>query len=278
MAEHVSTPRGDFYVDSRGPAGGVPLVLVAGLGDDHASWDAPVEILARRRRCVTFDNRGIGASPVTPGPYTTREMAEDADAVVAALGLDQVDVAGSSMGGAICQEWALLNPARIRRMVLSNTWAQQDVWFSALIEHWVDLAARGSGADVLYQLALFCFSPDHLAAHPATIEEFLAESLPDLTGFTAAGRACQSHDASARLAEISHETLVIGGTADILTRPDLSRRLADALPSARLQWLAAGHMTFWERPGEWAELVDRFLGEPGPSVAGAGPSVGEAVG
>jgi 3-oxoadipate enol-lactonase len=236
------------------------VVFVAGLGDDHASWDAPVEILSRRLRCITFDNRGIGASPVTPGPYTTAEMAEDAEAVVAALGLGQVDVAGSSMGGAICQEWALGHPSRIRRMVLSNTWAQQDVWFSALIEHWVDLATRGSGADVLYQLALFCFSPDHLTAHPGTIEEFLAESLPDLTGFTAAGRACQSHDAASRLGGIGHEVLVIGGRADILTRPELSERLAEALPCARLEWLAAGHMTFWERPDEWADLVDRFLG------------------
>ncbi|MGD9527647.1 alpha/beta fold hydrolase [Pseudonocardia sp.] len=260
MAELVQTPRGAFLVDACGPAGGVPVVFVAGLGDDHASWDAPVDILSRRLRCVTFDNRGIGASPITPGPYSTREMAEDAEAVVAALGLEQVDVAGSSMGGAICQEWALRHPARIRRMVLSNTWADQDAWFSALIEHWVDLAGRGNGADVLYQLALFCYSPDYLAAHPDTIEEFVSGSLPDLTGFTAAGRACQGHDASSRLAEIRHEVLVIGGKADILTRPELSERLAKALPSARLEWLAAGHMIFWERPGEWADLVDRFLG------------------
>lgn len=260
MAELVETPRGTFSVDSRGPTGGTPLVLVAGLGDDHASWDAPVEILSRGRRCVTFDNRGIGASPITPGPYSTGEMAEDAEAIATALGLAQVDVAGSSMGGAIGQEWALRHPARLRRMVLSNTWAAQDAWFSALIEHWVDLAARGQGTDVLYQLALFCYSPDHLAAHPDTIEEFVSGALPDLTGFTAAGRACQAHDTSSRLAEIRHEVLVIGGTADILTRPELSRRLAEALPSARLEWLPAGHMTFWECPGEWAALVDGFLG------------------
>jgi pimeloyl-ACP methyl ester carboxylesterase len=53
--------------------------------------------------------------------------------------------------------------------------------------------------------------------------------------------------------------LVIGGTADILTRPELSRNLAAALPGPRLMWLDAGHMIFWERPQEWAEAVAAFV-------------------
>jgi len=39
MADFVSTPRGRFAVQVSGPAAGPPVVLVAGLGDDHASWD-----------------------------------------------------------------------------------------------------------------------------------------------------------------------------------------------------------------------------------------------
>src|SRR5215210_2814683 len=88
------------------PAQGVPLMFVAGLGDDHSSWAEPVEVLSQSFRCITFDNRGIGRSVITPGPYSTRSMAEDAEAVAVALGLDAVDAIGSSMGGAICQEWA----------------------------------------------------------------------------------------------------------------------------------------------------------------------------
>lgn len=260
MGEHVLTPRGAFFVDSSGPEEGRPVVLVAGLGDDHGSWAQPLETLARELRCITFDNRGIGESPITAGPYSTGEMAEDAEAVVEAMGLGQVDVAGSSMGGAICQEWALRHPERIRKVVLSNTWAAHDAWFSLLLDHWIDLAGRGNGADVLYQLALFCYSPEYLAAHPGTVEEFVSGSLPDLTGFTAAARACQGHDTSSRLREIGHEVLVVGGEADILTRPELSEQVAAGLPNARLEWLAAGHMIFWERPEEWAALVGSFLG------------------
>jgi 3-oxoadipate enol-lactonase len=260
MGQVVPTARGDFFVEQRGPGHGVPLVFVAGLGDDHSSWADPVDVLSESFRCITFDNRGIGRSVVTPGPYTTQSMAADAEAVAVALGLGTVDAIGSSMGGAICQEWALAHPKRIRRLVLSNSWAEQDPWFSALIGHWVDLAGRGSGHDVLYQLALFCFSPAYLRQHPDTIGEFLADEMPDLVGFRGAGEACQGHDAITRVGAISQPTLVIGATADILTRPELSRNLAAALPSARLVWLDTGHMIFWEQPREWADAVSGFVG------------------
>jgi len=262
MGEVVSTPRGDFFVEQRGASQGLPLVFVAGLGDDHASWADPVDVLSQSFRCITFDNRGIGRSVVTPGPYSTSGMAEDAEAVAVALGLDVVDAAGSSMGGAICQEWALAHPERIRRLVLSNTWAEPDPWFSALIGHWIDLAGRGSGHDVLYQLALFCFSPTYLREHPDTVPEFLAEGMPDPVGFRGAGEACQGHDAIGRVGAISQPTLVIGAHADILTRPELSRNLAEALPNASLVWLDAGHMIFWEKPREWADAVRAFLDAP----------------
>lgn len=259
MGEVVSTPRGEFFVEQRGPAQGVPLIFVAGLGDDHSSWTDPVDILSQSFRCITFDNRGIGRSVVTPGPYSTHSMAEDAEAVAVALGLDAVDAIGSSMGGAICQEWALAHPDRVRRLVLSNTWAEQDPWFSALIGHWIDLAGRGAGHDVLYELALFCYSPAYLREHPHTIQEFLAEGMPDPVGFRGAGAACRGHNAIGRVSGISQPTLVIGGRADILTRPDLSRNLAAALPGARLVWLDAGHMIFWEKPREWADTVAAFV-------------------
>jgi 3-oxoadipate enol-lactonase len=260
MGEMIETARGAFYVDVTGPADPADtLVLVAGLGDDHASWADPVDHLAPTFRCVTFDNRGIGRSPITAGPYTTRQLAEDAHELTAALGFDRITVVGSSMGGAIGQEWALAYPDQVAGLVLSNSWGRRDPWFSALIGHWIELAGRGQGRDLLYQLALFCFSPDHMATNPSTVADFLDAPLPNLDGLRAAGRACQNHHAIDRLADCQTPTLVIGGEQDILTRPELSRELADALPNADLAWLPTGHMTFWEQPAEWASLVAQFV-------------------
>jgi 3-oxoadipate enol-lactonase len=255
----IATGRGSFFVAQSGPTDAATIVLVAGLGDDHTSWGEPVGLLSDSYRIVTFDNRGIGRSPITPGPYSIPQMAEDVHEVVAALGLQQVCAVGSSMGGAICQEWALAYPDEVERLVLSNTWAEQDRWFASLIDHWIELAGRGSGRDLLYQLALFCFSPNYLDANPDTVDQFLDAPVPNLDGLRAAGRACQGHQALDRLAGIERPTLVVGGEHDILTRPALSRRMAAAIPGAELRWLASGHMTFWEQPLAWAKLVDDFV-------------------
>ena len=259
MAEMVTTERGRFCVEQTGSHSAKTIVFVAGLGDDHSSWAEPVSLLADSYHCVTFDNRGIGESPITAGPYSVAQLAEDAQALAAELGLERFAVVGSSMGGAICQEWALAYPDQIDQVVLSNSWGERDQWFTSLFDHWIELAGRGSGRDLLYQLALFSFSPEHLTRNPGLVSEFLDAPVPNLDGLRAAGRACQGHHTLERLAMLQLPTLIIGGEQDILTRPAFSRRLAEAIPNSRLHWLPTGHMTFWEQPTAWAEAVDGFV-------------------
>jgi 3-oxoadipate enol-lactonase len=260
LGELIATGRGSFFVEQSGAADAAAIVLVAGLGDDHASWAEPAALLAASYRVVTFDNRGIGQSPITPGPYSTREMADDVHELASSVGLGPVCAVGSSMGGAICQEWALAHPEAVERLVLSNTWGERDPWFTAIFDHWIELAGRGSGRDLLYQLALFCFSPDYMKAHPDTVDQFLDAPVPSLDGLRAAARACQAHHALDRLGGLEQPTLVVGGEHDILTRPAFSRRLAEVIPDAELRWLPTGHMTFWEQPDAWATVVADFIG------------------
>ena len=82
---------------------------------------------------------------------------------------------------------------------------------------------------------------------------------PRLDGFVAAAAACRAHDALADVGAISQPTLVIAGEQDTVTPPELSVQLADRLPNAELVSLDAGHSSFVERPGEWLEIVGRFI-------------------
>lgn len=255
----VATARGRFHVHRSGNAAGPPLVLVSGLADDHSSWGGVLPHLEPHYDCIAFDNRGIGASPVTPGPYTIAMLAQDAQAIVEALGLERVTAIGSSMGGAICQEWALAQPSTVTRLVLSNTYARGDAWLALVLEHWIDLARREAKSDILQLLRYFCFSPAYVDANPEVMRAFLDAPVPDLDGFASQARACMAHDAEARLAQIQVPTLLVGGTEDLLTRPELTRRMAERLPQAQVAWLPTGHMTFWEQPEAWAQRVRRFL-------------------
>jgi 3-oxoadipate enol-lactonase len=150
VIEYFDTERGRFAVEITGPAEAPPAVLIAGLGDDHASWEPVLPYLTPEYRCVTFDNRGIGLSPITPGPYRISELAADAHAIHRALGLGPCIAIGSSMGGAIGQEWAIRHPGDVSGLVLSNTWGRSDAFlldaghmtFWEVPEQWGSTVAR----------------------------------------------------------------------------------------------------------------------------------------
>ena len=263
MTEFVDTDRGSFGYRLTGGDSAQTLVFVAGLGDDMNSWNTVIDGFDDYQ-CLVYDNRGIGTSPVTEGPYSIRQMADDAHAIQNALGLSSVVGIGSSMGGAICQEWALQYPGDLSGVVLTNTWAQQQPFCDVIFEHWQSLAANGLSAELIDSLLLFCISPPFLENHPEAIAEFRQMPVPDLRGFHAAAQACRDHDTLARLEQLRQPTLVVGGAYDILTRPELSTRIVEALPDANLTMIDAAHMIFAEDPDAWRRAVRTWLDDEFP--------------
>ena len=255
----VGTSRGDFLVSEAGPTDAPTLVFVAGLGDDHRSWDAAIDVLSDTYRCVAFDNRGIGGSPVTEGPYTITQLAADAEELATTLGLGTVVGIGSSMGSTICQEWAIANPDRHSALVLTGTWAKTDVWLDVAFAHWVGLAVDDRRDALLEALLVWCMSPRFMNANPDFAQEFLASDVPNLEGFKAAAAACRGHDATARLGKVTIPCLVVSGDHDILIRPELNREVAALLPNSTLVAVDTGHMPFWEEPATFARLVNEWL-------------------
>ena len=248
---------GDVHVHVRGS--GPAIVWVAGLGDDHAGWATQVNDFAADFTCVTFDNRGVGGSTVLPGPYSMSDFADDAHDVVSALGLGPVVAVGSSMGGAICQRWALDYPDDVSRMVLACTWGERDAYLGLLLRHWVALIDAGQPQRLAESLFLGCYSGSYLQANPGIIDEFLAAPLPDLAGLKAAVQACLGHDALSELGGVQVPALVLSGTLDIVARTELSEHLASALPHSSLKTIESGHMVIWEKPDEFAQVVRDFL-------------------
>src|SRR5436190_11513289 len=100
---------------------GTPVVFLVHLAAVLDNWDPRVvDGFAAKRRVITFDNRGVGASSGSPAT-SIEQMAKDAITFVKALGLEQADLFGFSMGGMIAQEIALMEPQLVRRMVIAGT-------------------------------------------------------------------------------------------------------------------------------------------------------------
>ncbi len=110
-----------FAYRELGPSTGVPVVFLTHLAAVLDNWDPRVvDGIAAERRVITFDNRGVGASSGST-PKTIEEMASDAVTFIRALGLDQVDLFGFSMGGMIAQVIAHEQPQLVRKMIIAGT-------------------------------------------------------------------------------------------------------------------------------------------------------------
>jgi pimeloyl-ACP methyl ester carboxylesterase len=104
-----------------GPDTGVPVILLHHLGAVLDNWDPRViDGIAAHRRVIAFDNRGVGASKGR-APTSVDAMAQDAVAFIRALGFDQVDLLGFSLGGFVAQAIVQQHPRLVRKLVLAGT-------------------------------------------------------------------------------------------------------------------------------------------------------------
>jgi pimeloyl-ACP methyl ester carboxylesterase len=111
----------EFAYRQLGPSTGVPVIFLTHLAAVLDNWDPRVvDGIAARHRVITFDNRGVGASSGST-PTTIEQMASDAVTFIRALGLDEVDLFGFSMGGMIAQVIAQQEPRLVRKMILAGT-------------------------------------------------------------------------------------------------------------------------------------------------------------
>jgi pimeloyl-ACP methyl ester carboxylesterase len=117
----VSVAGTNFAYRELGPGIGTPVIFLNHLAAVLDNWDPRVvDGIAAERRVITFDNRGVGASGGKT-PASVEEMATDAIAFIKALGHDQVDLLGFSMGGFVAQVIAQREPQLVRRLILAGT-------------------------------------------------------------------------------------------------------------------------------------------------------------
>ena len=112
---------GRLHAERRGPPGGALALCVPGLSANLRSFDAIAGSLAQEpgRRAVALDLRGRGLSAITAeGTYGWRSHAADVLESATALGAEQFDLIGHSMGAFVSMQAAALSPSRVRRLVI----------------------------------------------------------------------------------------------------------------------------------------------------------------
>jgi pimeloyl-ACP methyl ester carboxylesterase len=263
----------ELHYDTFGDPADPTLLLVNGLGSQCTNYrDAWCEMFAGRGfHVVRFDNRDVGLStsfadaPVDDkgACYRLSDMADDAFAVLDALGVRRAHVMGLSMGGMIVQTMAIEHPERIISMtsVMSNTGEPEYMRSSpeayalltgppptdrdSAVERYV-AGMRTYGST---------FDDDEARWRVDAAAAFDRSFTPDGTRrqFMAVGASGSRADG---LRQLGVPTLVIHGSADTLVDPIGGRRTAELIPGARLELVEGmGHdypPQLWER---WVDLV-----------------------
>lgn len=259
-----------FAYRELGQRSGVPVIFLHHLMAVLDDWDPRViDGIAAQRRVIAFDNRGVGASGGSV-PHTIEEMGRDAIAFIRALGHQQVDLLGFSLGGGVAQMVALQAPELVRRMILAGTGPKggggiDEVTKVALLAY---LKAALSWSDA----RSFLFFPrtpegkraarDYFAAlKERTRDRDLHISLQarraQLEAIKTAGQS-EPDD----LSLITQPVLVANGDHDLMVASGLSADMARRLPNARLTiYPDSGHGGIFQHHRTFVPAVLDFLAD-----------------
>lgn len=220
---------------------GEPVVLIQGAGVYGSGWMPQVDSLAAEYRCLTFDNRGVGASQPIGKTLSIEQMAEDTLALMDAEGWASAHIVGHSLGGIVAQEIALKSRARVRSLVLMCTFSRgSDASKMSAFVIWAGVRTRiGTRRQRRRALLQMCMPADYLRS--VNTDE-LAEKLTPLYGYDLASQpsiviqqlaAARKFDLTGQLSELTGiPTLVITATQDRIARPEYGQSIAAAIPGA----------------------------------------------
>jgi pimeloyl-ACP methyl ester carboxylesterase len=249
-----------YDIEGSGP----DLLLVAGTASTRPLWSLVRQQLARSFRTIAFDNRDSGESTIATAPYTLRELAADAVAVLDAAGSTSAHVLGHSMGGAIAQQLALDTPDRLASLTLACTWARGDGYSKNLMSLMQALTENVRDDRTLLASILFIGSSVTTLNRTDLWETAgAAMALGALAPRAAMARQWGldlTVDTLDRLPQLRLPAHVIWGDEDRLVPAVLVRTLIDAIPDALETRLTnCGHVPMVDAPAAFVESVTAFL-------------------
>jgi len=109
-----------LYVEEAGE--GTPILFIHEFGGNHASWEPQLRFFSRRHRCISYAARGYPPSDVPEkiDCYSQAIAADDAVAVLDALGIDKAHIVGLSMGGFCTVHFGLRTPQRALSLMVAG--------------------------------------------------------------------------------------------------------------------------------------------------------------
>jgi pimeloyl-ACP methyl ester carboxylesterase len=269
---HASGFNGVDYAYREVGDGAVPLLLLQHFRGNLDNWDpALVDDLSANRRIITFDNVGVGGTSGST-PHTIEQMAEDAIVFMDALGLDNIDLLGFSIGSFVAQEILLSRPNAVRRAILASSAPRGAPGMHGWAPHVIEAVGQPEPNPEGYLGVFFADSPSSKEAGAQTLKRIFARQDERDRPTTWQTRLAQydavcswgipDHSRLERVGAIEHPVLVANGDSDPMILPRYSHLLAGLIPNSEIKiYPDSAHGFLFQHHTDFARDVDRFLAE-----------------
>jgi 3-oxoadipate enol-lactonase len=244
-----------------GPENAPVIMFSNSLGTSLAIWEAQAAALRSKYRVLRYDTRGHGLTdaPVAGNTgYTMELLAEDAAALIKALGLKRVHLCGLSIGGMLGQKLAARSPELLASLILCDTapYMNPDVWderIAAIRKSGIEIVAAGT-MQRWFTPRFHDRQPDALQG----IRNMLVRTPAE--GYIGCAYAIRNMDLRADDARIVCPTLIIVGEDDPATPVSAAREMNAAIKGSKLVIIPeAAHIVTIEQPAAVSRAIGDFL-------------------
>lgn len=223
------------------------IIFISGWTSDHNFW-IPYLPYFKRYRCITFDNRGVGETAISPKkPITINLMVDDILNLINHLKLKRVILYGISMGGMVALNFAIQHPDYCSKIVIASSCGRLTPKMKYMFDKFVLLEELNQElfAEILLGL---CYSKK--VWNNENLYDLFKRTLeykkkhPQKSGNCRKQKeAIYQHDVLEYLENIKMPTLVIGSLEDELIPMELVRELKMKIPHAEILELSdEGHV------------------------------------
>lgn len=260
--QHVEV--GDIKIAYKTVGSGKPLFCVTGNGDTMDAWSPLfIHILAENRKVYVFDNRGAGDTTEGTKEFSIQQFAKDTAGFIRAMGYEQTDLLGFSMGSRISAQLTIDQPAMVSKLVLYGCapGGSEEVPRSAKVQaEFADTS--GTPAQKLERMLKILIPASWLEAHPdrskylPPVHETISPSVREKQN-AAVKNWPGIYD---QLASIETPTLIMAGTEDQVIPPANALKLAQQIEASWLvRFRDGGHGMMFQFPSQMGQVVNTFL-------------------
>src|SRR3989442_5877436 len=244
-----------------GPVGGPVVTLSHSLATTLAMWEPQLKALTARWRVLNYDTRGHGGTDAPRGAYTLDQLADDAQALLRALGIPRTHWVGLSMGGMIGQTLALKAPEIFLSLSLCDTSSRIPGEAKPL---WQDRikTAETHGMEPLVEGTLArWFTEPFRKSHKDVVDKVatMIRTTPP-AGYAGCCHAISALDLTDQISSIKMTTIAIVGEDDPGTPVAAHKAIHEKIAGSKLEILkSAAHLSNMEQPEAFNKALTGFL-------------------